>query len=40
MQTKLTLSIDNTIIHKAKLHANKSKISLSQIVEDYLKLHR
>ena len=37
MQTKLTLSIDKTIIHKAKLYANRREKSLSQIVEDYLK---
>ena len=34
MQTKLTLSIDKTIIHKAKLYANRREKSLSQIVED------
>jgi Family of unknown function (DUF6364) len=37
MQTKLTLSIDKSVIHHAKLYANKRKKSLSQIIEDYLK---
>ncbi len=37
MQTKLTLSIDKTIIHKAKLYASKREKSLSQIVEDFLR---
>ncbi len=37
MQTKLTLSIDKAVIHKAKLYANRREKSLSQIVEDYLK---
>ena len=37
MQTKLTLSIDKTVISRAKVYARGRKKSLSQIIEDYLK---
>ncbi len=37
MQTKLTLSIDKAVIHKAKIYATKRKKSLSSLIEDYLK---
>jgi len=37
MQTKLTLSIDKTIIHRAKIYATRRKKSLSSLIEDYLK---
>ena len=38
MTTKLTLSIDETVIKKAKEYAAKNKKSLSQLVEDFLKV--
>lgn len=37
MQTKLTLSIDKTIIKRAKMYARNRNKSLSRIIEDYLK---
>ncbi len=37
MNTKLTLSIDKTIIHKAKKYAVSRQVSLSKLVEEYLK---
>jgi hypothetical protein len=37
MQTKLTLSIDKTVISRAKTFARGRKKSLSKIIEDYLK---
>jgi hypothetical protein len=37
MQTKLTLSIDKAVIHKAKIYARRRKKSLSSLIEDYLK---
>ena len=36
MDTKLTLSLDETIISKAKLYAKKNNTSLSNLVENYL----
>ncbi|MBS3768977.1 MAG: DUF6364 family protein [Bacteroidales bacterium] len=38
MNTKLTLTIDKNIIEKAKKHANEKGISLSDMVENYLKI--
>lgn len=38
MNTKLTLTIDNSIIEKAKKYAKKRGRSLSDIVENYLKI--
>ncbi|MFZ4857984.1 MAG: DUF6364 family protein [Desulfuromonadaceae bacterium] len=38
MQTKLTLSIDNDIIEQAKEYARQQHRSLSNMVENYLKL--
>jgi len=35
METKLTLSLDNEIITKAKLYAKKKHTSLSNMVENY-----
>ncbi len=35
METKLTLSLDNEVIMKAKLYAKKKHTSLSSIVENY-----
>lgn len=37
MNTKLTLSIDEKVIIRAKKYAKKKKRGLSQIIEDYLK---
>ncbi len=37
MNTKLTLSIDDEIIKKAKEYANHQQRSLSDLVENYLK---
>lgn len=37
MNTKLTLSIDNEVIKKAKEYANHQQRSLSDLVENYLK---
>lgn len=37
MNTKLTLTIEQTIIEKAKKYANGKGLSLSNIVENYLK---
>ena len=38
MNTKLTLSIDKTIIAKAKKYAKQNETSVSELVENYLKL--
>ena len=37
MDTKLTLKLDKQIIEKAKKYAKEKKISLSKIIEAYLK---
>jgi hypothetical protein len=37
MNTKLTLSIDSKIIESAKKYSKKKGISLSKVVEEYLK---
>jgi len=37
MNTKLTLTIEQSIIEKAKLYAKKKERSLSDIIENYLK---
>jgi hypothetical protein len=37
MTTKLTLTIDDTVIHSAKDYAQKAGKSLSSVVENYLK---
>lgn len=36
MDTKLTLSLDESVIKKAKVFAKKNHTSLSQIIEHYL----
>ena len=36
MNTKLTLSLDETVIEKAKAYASERKISLSKMIESYL----
>ena len=36
MDTKLTLSLDETVISKAKQYAKKNKTSLSSLIENYL----
>jgi hypothetical protein len=38
MNTKLTLTIEQTIIEKAKIYAKAKGNSLSDIVENYLKM--
>jgi hypothetical protein len=38
MNTKLTLTIEQTIIEKAKKYANSNGRSLSDIIENYLKV--
>jgi len=37
MNTKLTLTIDKTVIEKAKAYAGKQGRSLSSMIENYLK---
>jgi predicted HicB family RNase H-like nuclease len=37
MDTKLTLSMDETVIKRAKQYAKKNNTSLSKMVENYLK---
>jgi len=37
MSTKLTLTIEGTIIKNAKLYASKEERSLSDLIENYLK---
>ena len=37
MSTKLTLSIDETVVEKAKLYASAKRKSLSKVIEQYLK---
>lgn len=38
MNTKLTLTIEQTIIEKAKIYAKSKGHSLSNIIENYLKM--
>ncbi len=37
MDKKLTLSLNESVIENAKLYAKKNKISLSKLIEAYLK---
>jgi hypothetical protein len=37
MKTKQTLTVENTIIEKAKSYAKKTGRSLSELIENYLK---
>ncbi len=37
MDTKLTLKLEKTIIEKAKAYAKNKNISLSKMIENYLK---
>jgi hypothetical protein len=37
MDKKLTLNLDASVIEHAKLYAKKNKISLSELIEAYLK---
>ncbi|MCF8232360.1 MAG: DUF6364 family protein [Bacteroidales bacterium] len=37
MDTKLTLKIDKNIVEEAKKYASSQKMSLSQIIESYLR---
>ena len=36
MDTKLTLSLDKSIIDQAKIYAKSNQISLSRLIESYL----
>lgn len=38
MQSKLTLRLDDSLIHHAKIYAKKHDKSLSKVVADYLKI--
>ncbi len=38
MQTKLTLTLDRDVIEKAKQYAREKERSLSQLIENYLKV--
>lgn len=38
METKLTLSMDNKVIEKAKKFARKNHTSLSKLIEDYFSI--
>ncbi|MBP7864318.1 MAG: hypothetical protein KA419_00100 [Acidobacteria bacterium] len=38
MLTKLTLSLDDTVIAKAKEYARRRKKSLSRVIEDFLRV--
>ena len=38
MNKKLTLSLDDTVIDRAKKYAATHKVSLSQIIENYFRL--
>jgi hypothetical protein len=38
MNTKLTLTIEQTVVEKAKVYAKKKGNSLSDIIENYLKV--
>lgn len=38
MNIKLTLTIDKKVIERAKLYAKEKKLSLSDIIENYLKI--
>jgi len=37
MNTKLTLNIDDNIIEEAKLYAKDNSVSLSKLIENYLR---
>lgn len=38
MDTKLTLKLDKSVIESAKIYAAEQKVSVSSIVENYLKI--
>jgi hypothetical protein len=38
MQSKLTLRLDDKLIHEAKTYAAETEVSLSQLVADYFRL--
>ncbi|MBC7440367.1 MAG: hypothetical protein H7250_10335 [Flavobacterium sp.] len=38
MDTKLTLKLDKSVIERAKIYAAEQKVSVSSIVENYLKV--
>jgi len=37
MDSKLTLKLDNSVIEQAKIYARNKNISLSRLIENYLK---
>jgi len=37
MNTKLTISLDNEVINKAKVFARRKKTSLSKLIENYFR---
>ncbi|MGN6531026.1 MAG: DUF6364 family protein [Ginsengibacter sp.] len=37
MNTKLTLNIDDNIIEQAKIYAKDNRLSLSKLIENYLR---
>ena len=37
MNTKLTIQLDGTVIERAKQYAQENKVSLSKIIESYLR---
>ncbi|MBS1504165.1 MAG: hypothetical protein JST32_19000 [Bacteroidetes bacterium] len=37
MKTRVNLTIDENVLHDAKLYAEKHGVSVSEIVEEYLK---
>ena len=37
MDSKLTLKLDNSVIEQAKIYAKTKNISLSRLIENYLK---
>ena len=38
MKTRVNLTIEESVLHDTKLYAEKKGISVSEIVEDYLKI--
>lgn len=38
MNTKLALTIEQSVVEKSKIYAHKNEISLSDLIENYLKV--
>lgn len=36
METRLTITLDETLIDRAKVYASRHKVTLSKLIEDYL----